>query len=73
MTKWGLKKETSQSEIDEMTKLGDLKIVYGTPVAVRDDGVIAVESSYIIGIAKRYYTTEKLDYGRLTEPSEMEK
>jgi hypothetical protein len=41
-TRWGLKKETTQSEIEEMTKLGDLQIVYGKPQAVNDDGVIII-------------------------------
>ena len=62
-TKWGLKKDTSQSEIQEMTKPGELEIVYGIPQAV-EDGVIVIEASYIRGIAERYYTTDKLDYGR---------
>ena len=73
MTRWGVTKETTPSEMEELTDIGRLLIVYGTPVAVRDDGVIAVESSYIRVIAERFYTTEKLDYGRLTEPSETVK
>ena len=73
MTMWGVTKETTVSEMEEFTEIGRLLIVYGTPVAVRDDGVIAIESSYIRVIAERYYTTEKLDYGRLTEPSETDK
>jgi len=68
ITKWSVKKDTTQSEIDGMTKLGDLQIVYGTPQEVKD-GVIAIEASYIRVIPQRYYTTDKLDYGRSTEPS----
>ena len=73
MTRWGVTKETTSAEMEEITEIGRLLIVYGTPVAVRDDGVIAVESSYIRGIAQRYYTTEKIDYGRLAEPNETNK
>ena len=61
MTKWGATKETTSTEMEEVTEIGRLPIVYGIPVAVRDDNVIAVESSYIRGVAERCYMTEILD------------
>lgn len=62
-TEWSVTKETTQTELDGMTRLNDLLIVYGTPQAIMDSTVI-IAASYIRGIPQRYYTMGKLDYGR---------
>lgn len=63
-TSWELNKEGTLSEIQEMGEPGVLLIVYGKAISVEDD-IIELEASYIRGIRKQFYTTEKLDYGRL--------
>ena len=63
-TSWRLKKEANLSEIQEFSEPGVLLIVYGKAISIEND-IIEVEASYIRGILEEYYTTERLDYGRL--------
>jgi hypothetical protein len=62
-TTWGLKKDTTAAELDDFTNPDHMLIVYGTPLSIEQD-VIVLNASYIRGIDRRYYTTEKMDYGR---------
>ena len=71
-TRWEVVAETTQAEISDMTEVGKLVIAYGEPWEVGNNSIIAAEASYIRPIGREWYTTEKLDYGRLNEPSETE-
>ena len=63
-TSWEFNKEEPLSEIQEISKPGVLLIVYGKAISVEDD-IIEMEASYIRSILEQFYTTEKMDYGRL--------
>jgi hypothetical protein len=58
-----LKKEANLSEIQEYSEPGVLLIVYGKAISIEDD-IIEVDASYLRSILEKYYTTEKIDYGR---------
>jgi len=65
-TSWGLTQDVPQSEIEEIKSPGYLLIVYGQPTEIQDKTVV-IEASYIRGISKKLYTTERMDYGRLQQ------
>lgn len=64
MTTWELSKDTTAAELEDITDATHLLIVYGLPLSIEGDRII-LDASYVRGIDRRYYTTEKMDYGRL--------
>jgi hypothetical protein len=65
-TSWEYNKEGPVSELEEIGEPGVLLIVYGKAISIEDD-IIELETSYIRAIRKQFYTTERLDYGRLEQ------